>query len=186
MDKCGENGMKNRKIYVSDDSYLLCRLMEDDKEEYMDLLKETNTITNFYDNEVNCNIMWKIAIEGGWEFSIFNKNGDYCGNIMLKYPESEHPEIGIDIVSKYRNHGIAPRAIKMFARKIYEERQVDYYVLRVSSKNLHSKHVIEKLGAVPDDSENLFLKRVIAAFQDVLGEKSYQKGKGGGRETTYR
>lgn len=65
--------MKNRKIYVSDDSYLLCRLMEDDKEEYMDLLKETNTITNFYDNEVNCNIMWKIAIEGGGEFSIFIK-----------------------------------------------------------------------------------------------------------------
>lgn len=62
-------------------------------------------------------------------------------------------------------------------RKIYEERQVDYYVLRVSSKNLHSKHVIEKLGAVPDDSENLFLKRVIAAFQDVLGEKSYQKAR---------
>lgn len=167
--------MKNRKIYVSDDSYILCRLAEEDKEEYMSLLKETNTITNFYDNEANCNIMWKIAIEGGWEFSIFNKNGDYCGNIMLKYPKSEHPEIGIDIVGKYRNHGIAPKVIKMFARKTYEERRVEYYILRVSSKNLHSKHVIEKLGAVPDDSEDLFMKRVISAFKVVLGEESYQK-----------
>lgn len=36
---------------------------------------------------------------------------------MLKYPKSEHPEIGIGIVGRYRNHGIGPRAIRMFARK---------------------------------------------------------------------
>ena len=48
---------------------------------------------------------------------------------------------------------------------------------------MHSKHVIEKLGAVPDDSEDLFLKRVVSAFKDVLGEEAYQKGKGGGRKT---
>lgn len=50
-------------------------------------------------------------------------------------------------------------------------------MLRVSSKNLHSKHVIEKLGAVPDDSEDLFLKRVVSAFKDVLGEEAYQKAR---------
>lgn len=169
--------MENRKVYVSDDRYLLCRLVEDDKEDYISLLKEANTSTDLYDSEENCNIMWKIAIETGWEFSIFHKNGDYCGNIMLKYPKSEHPEIGIDIVGRYRNHGIAPRAIRMFARKTYEERPVEYYVLRVSSKNLHSKHVIEKLGAVLDDSEDLFLKRVVSAFKDVLGEEAYQKAR---------
>lgn len=169
--------MKNRKIFISDDSYYLCKLMEEDKEDYMKLLMEVNTITNFYDSQTNCDIMWKIATENKCEFSIFNKSGSYCGNIMLKYPESEHPEIGIDIVGEYRNQGIAPRVIKMFARKNYEERPVEYYVLRVSSKNLHSKHIIEKLGAVPDDSEDLFFQRVMCAFKDVLGEESYEKAK---------
>lgn len=168
--------MENRKIFVSDESYYLCKLIEADKEDYMKLCRDVNTIPNFYDSQMNCDIMWKIAMESK-EFSIFNRLGNYCGNIMLKYPKSEHPEIGIDIVDKYRNQGIASRVIKMFARKNYEERPVEYYVLRVSSKNLHSKHVIEKLGAVPDDSENLFFQRVMCAFRDMFEEEIYKKTK---------
>ena len=63
--------MENRKIFISDDSYYLCKLMEEDKEDYMKLLMEVNTITNFYDSQTNCDIMWKIATENKCEFSIF-------------------------------------------------------------------------------------------------------------------
>jgi RimJ/RimL family protein N-acetyltransferase len=167
--------MENRKIYASDGSYSLCRLTEDDKDEYMNLLREVNTIPHFYDSQMNCNIMWKIAIDGNdWEFSIFNNKGNYCGNIILKYPDSEHPEIGIDIAAEYQNQGIAPKIIKMLARKAYEERNVEYYIIRVSSKNLHSKHMVEKLGVVPDDSEDIFLKRVAGSFQKEFKESEQE------------
>lgn len=65
----------------------------------------------------------------------------------------------------------------MFARKNYEERTIEYYVLRVSSKNINSKHAIEKLSTVPDDSEDLFFQQVMCTFKDVLGEESYEKAK---------
>lgn len=170
--------MKNRNIYVSDGCYSLCRLTEAEKEEYMNLLEETSRIPGFFDSQSNRDIMWKVAVEGdNWEFSIFDKGGNYCGNIILKYPHSEHPEIGIDIVERYRNQGIAPRTIKMLAGKAYEERPVDYYIIRVSSKNQHSKHVMEKLGAVRDDAEDIFFTRVMCAFREVLGEQEYERAR---------
>lgn len=170
--------MKDREIYVSDGSYSLCRLTEKEKNEYMDLLKEVNTIPGFYDNPSNCDIMWQIAIgSSNWEFSIFDEVGNYCGNIMLKYPDSEYPEIGIDLAGRFRNQGIGPRVIKMLARKAYEHREVEYYIIRVSSKNLHSKHVIEKLGAVRDYSDDLFFERVMTGFLKVMGEEAYQKAR---------
>lgn len=170
--------MENREIYVSDGCYRLCRLTENDKEEYMNLLRETNAIPGFYDNQANCNIMWQLSIYGmDWEFSIFDKEDNYCGNIMLKSPESDHPEIGIDIVRRYRNQGIAPKAIKMLARRTYEDKVVEYYIIRVSSKNQHSKHVMEKLGVVPDDSEDVYIKRLANNMMQILGEDSYEKVK---------
>ncbi|MDO5424043.1 MAG: GNAT family N-acetyltransferase [Eubacteriales bacterium] len=165
--------MGNREIYASDESYKLCKVSEEDKENYIKLLKETTFMPKFYDNQMYCDIMWKGAMEGNTrEFSIFDKNENYCGNIVIKYSWTEHPEIGIDIVGRYRNQGIAPKAIKMLARKAYEEHPVPYYFLRVSSQNLHSKHVIEKLGGVLDDTtEDLFLKHI----RNVFGEEKYKE-----------
>lgn len=169
--------MKNREIYVSDGEYSLCRLTEIDKDEYLKLLRETTSISyESLSQEICNNIMWNLALEGVFcEFSIIDNMGNYCGNIMIKYPKTEHPEIGIDIVEKYRNHGIAPKAIKMLAKRAYCDRQVEYYILRVSSQNQHSKHVIEKLGGVLDNSEDLFFNRLLCALKDRFEGESYEK-----------
>lgn len=176
---------QTREIYISDENYYLSMLTEEDKDEYMKLFMEVNATTDYFESQENFNIIWKAAMARKNQFSIFNKSGNYCGNIMLKYQETEHPEIGIDIVDLYRNQGIAPRIIKLFARKKYEEHPVEYYVLRVSSKNLHSKHVIEKMGAIPDDSEDLFFQRIVDVCKEILGEESYGKAKKQAEEILY-
>jgi RimJ/RimL family protein N-acetyltransferase len=162
--------MECRKIYTSDSDYILCRLSIEDKDDYMNLLQEINTIPHFYEDKMKSDIMWKIAINGNCDFSIFNNEWEYCGNIMLKYPEAEHPEIGIDILSKFRNQGIGPRVIKLFARKVYEKRKVEYFIVRAYAYNAHSIHVIEKLGAIPDNSEDIFINSVINTLKKNMSE----------------
>ena len=62
-------------------------------------------------------------------------------------PLDEHPKLGIVILEKCRNKGIASTVIKNFAKRYYEENGNEYFLIRISSDNLHNIHVFEKLGA---------------------------------------
>ena len=60
---------------------------------------------------------------------MFTADGDYCGSIELQQSDSNTPEIGIDLLESKRNQGIAPKAVRLFAKKICEIRKVDYFVI---------------------------------------------------------
>lgn len=56
-----------------------------------------------------------------------------------------------------RNQGIASKAVRLFARRVYEKRKVDYFLIRISSNNQNSKCVFEKMGAVKiGEEETIF------------------------------
>ena len=73
-------------------------------------------------------------------------------------PNSNTPEIGIDLLEAKRNQGIAPKAVRLFARRVYETKKVDYFLIRISSNNQHRKYVFEKMGAVKIGEKNGFFK----------------------------
>ncbi len=80
----------------------------------------------------------------------------------------------LEAYQMYRHIGFK-ESKKMLAKRAYCDRQVDYYILRVSSQNQHSKHVIEKLGGVLDNSEDLFFNRLLCALKDRFEGESYEK-----------
>ena len=53
----------------------------------------------------------------------------------------------IDLLEEKRNKGIATKAVRLFAKQIYLDGITDFFLIRISSLNSHSKHVFEKMGA---------------------------------------
>ena len=139
-----------RQVYATDGIVYLYPLAEEDKENYMKLLRDTSSDKGFYDDEFKAGLMWQSAVDNvrNIEYSVYDEQGQFCGYVILKDKDTHTPEIGIEIVEAKQNNGIGPRAIKLLAKQKYAEGNVEYFIIRVSSKNTHSKHVMEKLGAI--------------------------------------
>lgn len=165
-----------REIYATDGQYYLRPLAAEDKEDYMSLRQQITEMSFLYSTPELLEFMWSASTElGDINYSIFDSNHEYCGNVILQNPKADIPEIGVDLIEAKRNQGIAARAIKMLARQVYEELEVDYFLLRVSSRNSHSRHMIEKLGAVLIGEEEGEFKRMIRTMREVLDEDSFAK-----------
>ena len=166
-----------KNIYVSDGEYSLVKFTEEDKDNYMKLMFPENSTSEFYKKEENRELFWRVTRDlDEIDYSIYNSADEYCGNIELKHYDTATPEIGIDLLESYRNKGIAGRTIKLLAKKYYEDiENIEYFVLKVSSYNQHSKHMIEKLGAEFIGEEETLLQRSVRIAKEHLGEDVYEK-----------
>lgn len=68
--------------------------------------------------------------------------------------DNNTPEIGIDLLENKRNQGIGPKEVRLFARRVCEIRTIDYFLIRISSNNMHSKYVFEKMGLLNLERKN--------------------------------
>lgn len=165
-----------REIYATDGQFYLLPLTEEDKDNYIKLRRQVTEIPEFYSTPEKTEITWAaMTVMDDLNYSIFDQSGEYCGNVILQNPKADTPEIGVDILEEKRNQGIAARAIKMLAKQAYEELEVDYFLLRVSSRNSHSRHMIEKLGVILIGEEEGEFARTIRTMREVLGEDSFAK-----------
>ncbi len=154
----------NRDIYASDCEYTLCPITKEDIEYYY---PNAYSMIDDEDLPYMSNILWKrLMAEGNRVYLIFDDNSEYCGNIELQHPDDDTPEIGIDLLEHKRNKGIAAKVVRLLARQTYEEKPVEYFLIRIHSKNSHSRHVFEKMGAVLIGEESTFYDRFISALKD--------------------
>ena len=167
----------DKTVYTSDGEYFLVLVTEAEKDNYMKALFPENDTHSFYRYVENRELFWKIIHNlKERDYSIYNSEGEYCGNIVLKHYDAATPEIGIELLESQRNKGIAGRAIKMLAKKYYQESDViEYFVLRVSSNNTHSRHMIEKLGAEFDCEEETLVQRSLRLLKEQMGEEAFPK-----------
>lgn len=118
------------------------------------------------DGEYTLYLLVDIFDSGNKTYSIYDSNNDHCGAIELKNPMSDTPEIGVELLENKRNQGIAKKAVKMLVQKVCQERDVEYFLIKISSQNHHSKHVFEKMGAIFIGEEDNIYKRLISQFGD--------------------
>lgn len=165
-------GMTEREVFTSDENFIICNISDVDRSDYVELHRQLNGETSLYLNPISKDMMWEqILDKADSVFSLFTGKGEYCGSIELQQPNSKTPEIGIDLLEDKRNQGIAPRAVRLFARRVYETRKVDYFLIRISSNNPHSKYVFEKMGAVKIREEETDFSRFVKRFCKV-GEEN--------------
>ncbi len=163
-----------REIFAADEKFIICNISNEDRSDYVKLHRQLNGETSLYSNPVSKDTMWEqILNHADNVFSLFTAEEDYCGSIELQQPDSNTPEIGIDLLENKRNQGIAPRAVQLFAKKVYETRKVDYFLIRISSNNSHSKYVFEKMGAVKIGEEETDFSKFVEIFRETA-EKAGQ------------
>ncbi len=161
--------MTGRKIFVSDEDFIICNISDADRSDYVELHRQLNGESSLYLNPISKDMMWEqIFNNADSVYSLFTRIGDYCGSIELQQPDSNIPEIGIDLLNNKRNQGIAPKAVRLFARKLYETRKIDYFLIRISPNNQHSKHVFEKMGAVRIGEEETEFSKFVERFRKTM------------------
>lgn len=101
---------------------------------------------------------------------IFLRNNDiFCGRVNMQQIDQRKPEVGIDILRKYQNQGYGPEAVTGFVNWYGEIYHISEVKVRISSKNAHSIHIFERLGAEFVLEELMFPEK-IQAIRESLPE----------------
>ncbi|MCM1326014.1 MAG: GNAT family N-acetyltransferase [Bacteroidales bacterium] len=163
--------MIKREIFAADGEFIICMISDEDRKDYVELHRQLNGETSLYLNPLSKDMMWEQTLNHAENiFSLFTAGGEYCGSIELQHPDSDTPEIGIDLLENKRNKGIASKAVRLFAKRVCEEKEVNYFLIRISSVNLHSQHVFEKMGAVKIGEEESVFSKFVERFGEIAGE----------------
>jgi len=165
----------NRDLYTTDNEYFLFPISDVDRENYTELHRQLNGDKSLLINPRSKDLLWEQMLYGKTKiFSIYDKDGYYCGSIELQNPSSVTPEIGINLMEEKRNKGIAARVVKLLAKTFYEQQDVEWFLIRISSRNLHSRHVFEKMGAILLGEEagvlKSFMKTLTTHFRGTVDD----------------
>ncbi len=155
----------DRKSFAANDKYILYPIADEDREAYVELHRQTIGDKSLFLKSKVKDIMWDSTVNGETRvYAIYNKEGQFCGSIELQKPSSDTPEIGIDLLENFRNKGIAPSVIPLFAKAVCKQQNVQYFLIKITASNSHSKHVFEKLGAEFIREEESYYKRIKNIF----------------------
>ena len=156
----------------------LSRITERDRNNYEILRRQVADSQVYYDNRKIADMLWEQVLDGKDEtYVIFNEDDIFCGTIVLQNPTHETPEIGIDLLEEYRNQGIASKAVRLLVENEHKRCKHEYYLVRISSKNSHSSHVFEKMGAILIGEEESIYKAMIRKLESIRDGLTEEKGK---------
>lgn len=161
--------VSGREIFAADGEFIICPISDEDRHDYVELHRQLNGEASLYLNPISKDLMWEQILKNADSvFSLFTVKEDYCGSIELQQPNSDTPEIGIDLLENKRNQGIASKAVRLFARRVCEIRKIDYFLIRISSNNPHSKYVFEKMGAVKIGEVETAFSLFVEEFSEII------------------
>ncbi|MBQ8569000.1 MAG: GNAT family N-acetyltransferase [Oscillospiraceae bacterium] len=160
-----------KNIFTSDDRITLRPLTEENKDDYFLLLQQTSSAPEDYTDKATQDFMWELLkkIEN-LNYSVFDENDEYCGNLVIQDHLSATPEIGIDLLINKRCKGIAARAIRLYAKKAYNKNTIDHYLIKALEANTHSRRMIEKTGAVFSHIEERISKKMLRSCLGIYDD----------------
>ena len=176
---CKEDYFDINGYCTETDDVILKRLQPDDKENYIHLLKEKSLLEkagDFLDIEEYLEGIWhEIEQENAIYVSILRKpTEEYIGNLVLRYLDSETPEIGIDILKRFKRNGLAYSAMLAFMKHVQSLRDIEYFIARIYSDNIPSIGLFKKLGAVQIGKEpsefSVFLEQLKTEQKETYSE----------------
>jgi len=156
-----------REIYATDGVITLCRVVAEDKENYLKLRDQVCELSR--ELRASDETAWLVVYKyTKGNYSVLDNNGEYCGNACFHNPDAETPEIGIELLEDKRNIGIGPRSVKLLAQTYYADKPVEHFVLRVRRKNTHSRHMMEKLGCIYEGLQGCTTDELFAHIEKNL------------------
>lgn len=140
-----------REIIAATKRLVLKETTKDDSEIYSELLMETLAHPHMSNRKTTTNykeIAERIIEEKNMcRASIFHKNsGDFIGLVCMENLNNHLPELGIELLEKFRNQGYGPEAVVAFVNWFNDKYGITEIKLCVEKTNLHCLHVLEKVN----------------------------------------
>lgn len=77
--------MTGRKIFASDEEFIICNISDADRSDYVELHRQLNGEASLYLNPISKDMMCEQILNNADSiFSLFARQGDYCGSIELQ------------------------------------------------------------------------------------------------------
>ena len=161
--------------FIAATERLIIRQIEDgDQDLVYNLSQESSLMSNLPKEDEYVNMYRKVCWDETNSPSTYNgmiflkDNGAFVGKICMQHTDRNLPELGIDVMRVYRNHGYGPEAIVAFCNWYSATFGLTEVKVRISEENAHSIHVFEKLGAEYDKATSYFSADALAALKEKL------------------
>ena len=131
------------------DAIQIRKVMDSDKDKYIDLQKETSVVKSMLQEKAYQNMLWKEHIQDKSLMFTIEVDGEYAGFCGINNLALENWEIAIELLKNYRNRGVGYIAVGIMLTEIKTRLGVKDFRVKIDSDNNASQRLFEKLGATP-------------------------------------
>lgn len=150
---------KEGAILAENDNILLKAVSEEQKDYMLSVSYECSFLKHEFENETYRKYLWEEFInEKVANYCIYDKKTkEFVGYCGIKDLTREIPELAIELLSKYRQHGYGFQALSLLMDQFSEITGEHVFRSRVEVDNYASQALHRKLGAVPNGMSEFLL-----------------------------
>lgn len=148
--------LREKSIFAENGNYIIRNLTDNDRQDYIHILKSVSTIPQIYETDGFEDITWKEATSSISSLTlVVLRKTDHriIGDCMIKLQDTEAIEIGLDISKEYHNQGMGTEVLRLFVTEIRKRFPEKKIIVRIYSDNVKSQHIIKSLGAMKISEE---------------------------------
>jgi len=150
---------KEGAILAENDNILLKAVSEEQKNYMLSVSYECSFLKHEFENETYRKYLWEEFInEKVANYCIYDKKTkEFVGYCGIKDLTREIPELAIELLSKYRQHGYGFQALSLLMDQFSKITGENVFWSRVEVDNYASQALHRKLGAVPNGMSEFLL-----------------------------
>ena len=172
--------LRRDAAFVENEEWLIRNLTDRDKETYIRTLKGVSKIPQIYETEGFKEFAWMDALtsDSALTLAVERKSDHvYVGECMIRNPDTDCIEIGLDIAVQYQNRGIGTSVLRLLTAEIHRRFPDKKITARIYSDNDQSQRMIKKLGAKKVGEEPAEIAAAMAIMNEISKEMNVEMGK---------
>lgn len=152
--------------------FVLKPMEEKDKPDYMQLISENSALKNSPQCETVWEEMWQSRInENTITYSILSpKTQEFMGYCQYKNLSTTKPDIGIELLPKFRKQGLGYAVCSALIRVFFEKTAFSEIYYKMERKNTASIALVEKLGGKRDGLNHVH-EQLLSALNTMSAEE---------------
>ena len=165
--------LRCKSIFAENENYIIRNLTDNDRQEYIHILKSVSSIPQIYETDGFEDITWKEATASVSALTLVvlrKTDNSIIGDCMIKFQDTETIEIGLDISKVYQNQGIGTEVLRLFIAEIRKRLPEKKIVVRIYSDNVKSQHIIKTLGAIKISEEPSEYDAAMSIMKEIYNE----------------
>lgn len=168
----------NGMVFAENDAYVLSRYKETEQELFFKAWRETFEHSLLLMNTQLEQTSWEKALSdlNTLQLKVMDKREqEYVGEVCLMKLNSEMPELGIQLLRKYQGQGIGTQVMNLFIKQLKAVTEFKEFLIKISSDNVASKKLFEKMGAVRIGEEGKEYAELMCKIMQKMGKEKFEE-----------